>query len=105
MEMNQIYLLILSTAFSSVSAITKTGNVHIFAAIHSGLLGFWTLSIVWYSKKKKTTQKKTTFRKLDLFPSSGEEWETSTLFDPLERPNLSHWIAFRIYLQCYKWQI
>jgi phosphoribosylaminoimidazole-succinocarboxamide synthase len=30
------------------------------------LLEFWTLSIVWYSERN------TTFRKLDLFPSSGE---------------------------------
>jgi hypothetical protein len=28
--------------------------------------------------------KNTTFRKLDLFPSSGEGWETSTLLGPLE---------------------
>jgi hypothetical protein len=35
---------------------------------HSELLSFWTLSIVQYSKKLKNT----TFRKLDLFPSSGE---------------------------------
>jgi hypothetical protein len=33
----------------------------------------------------------TTFRKLDLFPSSGEGKETPTLLDPLERANLSHW--------------
>jgi hypothetical protein len=33
--------------------------------------------------------KKTTFRKLDLFPSSGEEGETSTLLGPLERANLT----------------
>jgi hypothetical protein len=32
----------------------------------SGLLGFWTLFIIWYSRK---TQKNTTFRKPDLFPS------------------------------------
>jgi hypothetical protein len=31
---------------------------------------------------------KNTFRKLDLFPSSGEGWETSTLLVPLERTNL-----------------
>jgi hypothetical protein len=35
---------------------------------HSELIGFWTLSIVWYSKKLENT----TFRKLDLFPSSGQ---------------------------------
>jgi hypothetical protein len=32
----------------------------------SGLLCFWTLSIVWYSKKLESTM----FQKLDLFPSS-----------------------------------
>jgi hypothetical protein len=36
------------------------------------------------------TQKNTTFRKLDLFPSSDEEWETPTLLDPLERANPSY---------------
>jgi hypothetical protein len=35
------------------------------------------------------TQKNTTFRKVDLFLSSGEGWETRTLFCPLERANLS----------------
>jgi hypothetical protein len=33
---------------------------------HSELLGFWTLSIIRYSKKRENT----TFRNLDLFPSS-----------------------------------
>jgi hypothetical protein len=36
--------------------------------IISGLLGFWTLSTVRYSKK----QRNTAFRKMDLFPSSGQ---------------------------------
>jgi hypothetical protein len=36
------------------------------------LLGVWTLSIVWYSKKLENT----TFQKLDLFPSSGERGDT-----------------------------
>jgi hypothetical protein len=36
----------------------------------SGSLGFWTVSIAWYSKKKP--QKNKTFRKLDPFLSSGE---------------------------------
>jgi hypothetical protein len=31
------------------------------------------------------------FRKLDLFPSSGEGGEPSTLLGVLERANLSHW--------------
>jgi hypothetical protein len=33
------------------------------------------------------------FRKLDLFPFSGEG-ETSTLFGPLERLNLNHWTTY-----------
>jgi hypothetical protein len=33
----------------------------------------------------------TTFQKLDLFPSSGEGRETTTLLGPLERANLNHW--------------
>jgi hypothetical protein len=37
--------------------------------------------------------KNTTFRKLDLLPSSGEGVETPTLFGRLERANLSHWLA------------
>jgi hypothetical protein len=32
-----------------------------------------------------------TFRKLDLFPSSGQGKKTPTLLGPLERPNLDHW--------------
>jgi hypothetical protein len=36
--------------------------------------------------------KNTTFRKLDLFPSSGEGGEkTPTQLSPLERANLNHW--------------
>jgi hypothetical protein len=31
------------------------------------------------------------FRKLDVFPSSGEGWETRTLWGPLQRANLKHW--------------
>jgi hypothetical protein len=42
---------------------------------HSGLMGFWTLSIIRYSKK----QKNTTFWKLDLFPFSGEKAGDTTL--------------------------
>jgi hypothetical protein len=49
-----------------------------------GLPGFWTLSIIQYSKK----QKNTTFRKLDLFPSSGGGQETPTQLCPLERDSL-----------------
>jgi hypothetical protein len=34
---------------------------------------------------------KTTFRKLDLFPSSGEGGGEDTQLGPLERANLNHW--------------
>jgi hypothetical protein len=37
--------------------------------------------------------KKTTFRKLDLFPSSGEIKVASALLGPLERVNLNHWTS------------
>jgi hypothetical protein len=55
--------------------------------VNSELLLFWTLFIVRNSKYKKTT-----FRKLDVFPSSGEGKETPTVLGPpLERSNLNHW--------------
>jgi hypothetical protein len=39
--------------------------------------------------------KNTTFRKLDVFPFSGEGGEkTPTQLDPLERANLNHWTFF-----------
>jgi hypothetical protein len=34
----------------------------------------------------------TTFRKMGLFPLSGEGMKTPTLLGPLERVNLNHWI-------------
>jgi hypothetical protein len=37
----------------------------------------------------------TAFRKLYLFPPSGEGRETPTLLDPLQRVNLNHWILLR----------
>jgi hypothetical protein len=52
-----------------------------------GLLSFWTLSVVQYSKKLENT----TFRKLDLFPSSGRGARTPSQLGPLERANLRHW--------------
>jgi hypothetical protein len=57
--------------------------------LSSDLLGFRTLSIVRSSKKLENT----TFRKLDLFLSSGEGGEIPTLFGPLERANLNHWLV------------
>jgi hypothetical protein len=47
-------------------------------------LGFWTLSIVWNSKQLENTK----FRKLELFPSSGEGRDTPTLLGHLERANM-----------------
>jgi hypothetical protein len=44
----------------------------------------------------------TTLRKLDLFPSSREERETSTLLCPLERANLKHSNQFRKLEEVYK---
>jgi hypothetical protein len=54
----------------------------------SEILGFRTLSIVIVIKKHSKNSKNTTFRKLDLFPSSGEG--QPTLLGPLERGSLSH---------------
>jgi hypothetical protein len=53
---------------------------------HSESLVLWTLSIAHYFKKLEET----TFRKLDLFPSSGQPRKASTLLGHLERANLSH---------------
>jgi hypothetical protein len=51
-------------------------------------MDFWTLSIVRKSKKLDNT----TFRKLDLLPSSGEGGRgTPTLLGPLDRANFNHW--------------
>jgi hypothetical protein len=48
---------------------------------------FWTLSIVQYSKKLENTM----FRKLDLFPSSGQGGErTPRQLGPFESANLTH---------------
>jgi hypothetical protein len=50
------------------------------------------------------TEKNTMFRKLDLFPSSSEIWETPTLLDPLETANLSHWTTYVwvwVWVLCY----
>jgi hypothetical protein len=35
--------------------------------------------------------RKHNFRKLDVFPFSGEEWETPTLLGPVEKANLNKW--------------
>jgi hypothetical protein len=51
---------------------------------------YWVFGLFPSSSILKKTQKNTTFRKPNLFPSSVEEWEAHTLLDPLERANLSH---------------
>jgi hypothetical protein len=45
-----------------------------------------TLSNIWHYKNTKST----TFRKWDLFPSSGEQWETSTLLSQFERTTFNN---------------
>jgi hypothetical protein len=47
------------------------------------LLAFWTLTIIWYSKKLESTP----IRKLDLFPSASEG--LTTLLGLLQTTNLS----------------
>jgi hypothetical protein len=47
----------------------------------------WVLSIVRNSKYVENT----TFRKTDLFLSSGERRETPALLGPSEKTNLNHW--------------
>jgi hypothetical protein len=66
-------------------------------SLFSDIFGFRTLSIVLVIKttvKNKKTVKNTTFRKLDLFPSSGEGKPTH--LGPLETSSLSHWTVFLI---------
>jgi hypothetical protein len=55
----------------------------------SGLLGFWTLSIVRYSKKN------TTFGNWICFCPRVRGQETPTQLGPLERASLNHWITCR----------
>jgi hypothetical protein len=50
-------------------------------------MGLWILSVIRNSKQLE----KTTFRKLDFFPSSGERRETPTLLGRLETANRNHW--------------
>jgi hypothetical protein len=64
----------------------------------SELPGFWTLSIARYSRNHKTT-----FRKLALFPSSGDG-EPFTLLSPLGRANLHHRTDIDSISECLKWK-
>jgi hypothetical protein len=47
-----------------------------------------------------TTKKNTAFRKMDLFPFSGEGKETPTLLGPSERANLYHCSRSIVILSC-----
>jgi hypothetical protein len=51
---------------------------------------YWGLGLCPLFRIAETRQQ--TFRKLDLFPSSGEE-ETPTVLGPLEGANLNHSVA------------
>jgi hypothetical protein len=52
------------------------------------------LDFVYRTEFQKLESK--TFRKLDLFPSSGEGRETTTLLGPLEIANLNHWTLIEV---------
>jgi hypothetical protein len=54
-------------------------NALVNTVINSELIGFWTLSIVQYSKKLENK----TFRKPDLFPSSGQYWTMDKVQKPI----------------------
>jgi hypothetical protein len=71
----------------SVRHLDKRAGVDSVTKVHSELLGVWTLSIVRYSKKLESA----TFRKLDLFPSSGGGGGGTTVLGPLKRTSLNHW--------------
>jgi hypothetical protein len=47
--------------------------------------GYWVFGLC----RSSIILKNTTFRKMDLFPSSHDVWETPTLLGPLERANLN----------------
>jgi hypothetical protein len=58
--------------------------------IRNETLVYWVFGVYPQFCSLKT-QKNTKFRKLDLFPSSGERWEKPTLSGALVRANLNHW--------------
>jgi hypothetical protein len=51
---------------------------------HSGLLGFSTLSIVWYSREHYVSETK-------CFRPQVSGWKSRTLLGPLERADSNHW--------------
>jgi hypothetical protein len=58
----------------------------------SGLLGFWILSIVRYSKKQKNTR----FGNWICFRPQVRGQETPTQLGPLERASLNHWTMDKV---------
>jgi hypothetical protein len=56
---------------------------------------YWVSGLCLSSGLLNTLVENIKFRKLDLFPSSGEGRETPTLLDPLERANLNHWHSLK----------
>jgi hypothetical protein len=73
---------------ASYDSLGYGGGIRLCFPFVSEILGFRTLSIVVVLKIK--LRKNTTFRKLDLFPSSGEG-KKPILLGPLERASLNHW--------------
>jgi hypothetical protein len=69
----------------------SVGTRHIKTLIMSEILSFRTPSIVLVLKNKPT-KGNTTFRKLDLFPSSGAGKIKPILLGPLERASPNHWM-------------
>jgi hypothetical protein len=65
--------------FSYVTFIDKTSCIFIYYYWVSGLY-----PSIWYSERN-------TFRKLNLFPSSGEKWGVPTLLRFLEWADFNHW--------------
>jgi hypothetical protein len=56
----------------------------------SQLLGFWTLSIIWNYRYRKTQR----FENWICFRPQVRRWgETPTLLGPLKRANLNHWVT------------
>jgi hypothetical protein len=63
----------------------------IAAWFHSKSEGDTTcICLLWLSRLREWTIDNTTFRKLDLFPSS-DEWKTPNLLCPLKRADVNHW--------------
>jgi hypothetical protein len=86
--MNTVYS---AYIYSIVRSRTKATELVVYIYICSSTQNHW-ISGICPSTGIVTTMKYN-FRKLDLFPSSGEGRETPTLLGPLERDNLNHWTS------------